>query len=81
VQISPLVRAFSLALPLAFGTAAMAEAPGDPKAVKQDDKGKYLDAKGDPTFNIKPDGTVTAATAIATSVTVPAAKARVMRRL
>ncbi|MGH6840088.1 MAG: c-type cytochrome, methanol metabolism-related [Methylocella sp.] len=36
----------------------MAEAPGDPKAVKQDDKGKYLDAKGDPTFNIKPDGTV-----------------------
>ena len=48
MQISPLVRAFSLALLLAFGTAAMAEAPGDPKAVKQDDKGKYLDAKGDP---------------------------------
>ncbi|HXW71478.1 MAG TPA: c-type cytochrome, methanol metabolism-related [Methylocella sp.] len=36
----------------------MAEAPGDPKAVKQDDKGKYLDAKGDPTFSIKPDGAV-----------------------
>jgi methanol metabolism-related c-type cytochrome len=58
VQISRLVRAFSLALLFGFGTAAMAETPGDPKAVKQDDKGKYLDAKGDPTFNIKPDGAV-----------------------
>ncbi|MGH6937053.1 MAG: c-type cytochrome, methanol metabolism-related, partial [Methylocella sp.] len=58
MQISSLVRPFSLALLFAFGAAAMAEAPGDPKAVKQDDKGKYLDAKGDPTFNIKPDGTV-----------------------
>ena len=28
-----------------------------PSAVKQDDKGKYLDAKGDPTFSVKPDGT------------------------
>ena len=36
----------------------MAEAPGDPKAVKQDGKGRYVDANGDPTFNIKPDGTV-----------------------
>ncbi len=35
----------------------MAESPGDPKALKQD-KGKYLDAKGDPTFNVKPDGMV-----------------------
>ena len=35
----------------------MADPPGDSKAVKQD-KGKYLDAKGDPTFNVKPDGTV-----------------------
>lgn len=58
MQISPLVRAFSLALLFAFGTAAMAEAPGDPKAVKQDGKGKYVDAKGDPTFSVKPDGTV-----------------------
>ncbi|HEY8032647.1 MAG TPA: c-type cytochrome, methanol metabolism-related [Methylocella sp.] len=36
----------------------MAEAPGDSKAVKQDGNGKYLDAKGDPTFSVKPDGTV-----------------------
>lgn len=36
----------------------MAEAPRDPKVVKQDDKGKYVDAKGYPTFSVKPDGTV-----------------------
>ncbi|MCI0467387.1 MAG: c-type cytochrome, methanol metabolism-related [Beijerinckiaceae bacterium] len=35
----------------------MAEAPSDPKAVKQE-KGKYADAKGDPTFNVKPDGAI-----------------------
>ena len=29
----------------------MAEAPGDPKAVKSID-GKYFDAKGDPTYNV-----------------------------
>ncbi len=58
MQISPLLRAFSLALLFAFGTAAMAEAPGDPKAVKQDGKSKYVDAKGDPTFSVKLDGTV-----------------------
>lgn len=58
MQISNLVRAFSLALLVAPGISAKAEAPGDAKAVKQDDKGKYVDAKGDPTFNIKPDGTV-----------------------
>lgn len=38
-------------------TPAFAEAPGDPKAVKSTD-GKYFDAKGDPTYNIKVDGTV-----------------------
>lgn len=35
----------------------MAEPPGDSKAVKDVD-GKYLDSKGDPTFNIKADGAV-----------------------
>ena len=58
MQTTLLVRALSLAFLFACGTTAMAEAPGDPKAVKQDDKGKNLDAKGDPTFNVKPDGTV-----------------------
>ncbi|HXY59419.1 MAG TPA: c-type cytochrome, methanol metabolism-related [Methylocystis sp.] len=52
----------SLAGALALGvilsvTAANAEAPGDPKAVKQVD-GKYFDAKGDPTYSVQPDGTV-----------------------
>ncbi|NJM29210.1 MAG: c-type cytochrome, methanol metabolism-related [Rhizobiales bacterium] len=37
--------------------AAIAEPPGDPKAVTNED-GKYLDANGDPTFNITDDGTV-----------------------
>ncbi|WP_091681789.1 c-type cytochrome, methanol metabolism-related [Methylocapsa palsarum] len=36
----------------------MAETPADPKSVKKDDSGKYLDAKGDPTFNVAPDGAV-----------------------
>lgn len=58
MQISSLVRALSLTFLFACGTAAMAEAPGDSKAVKQDDKSKYFDAKGDPTFNVKPDGMV-----------------------
>ncbi|MEP9354484.1 c-type cytochrome, methanol metabolism-related [Xanthobacter sp. KR7-65] len=31
--------------------------PADPKAVKDED-GKYFDAAGAPTYNIKPDGTV-----------------------
>ncbi|MCI0735528.1 MAG: c-type cytochrome, methanol metabolism-related [Beijerinckiaceae bacterium] len=35
----------------------MAEAPGDPKAVKQEN-GKFIDAKGDPTFDVKSDGTI-----------------------
>jgi methanol metabolism-related c-type cytochrome len=57
VQISSLLQAFSIALAAAWATQAMAEPPGDPKAVKEVD-GKYLDAKGEPTFNVKPDGTV-----------------------
>jgi len=57
VVVNSLVRAGTLALLLALGTSsAMAEPPGDPKAVKQE-KGKYFDVKGDPTFNVK-DGTV-----------------------
>ena len=40
-----------------MATAAIAEKPADPKAVKSEN-GKHLDAKGDPTYNVKPDGTV-----------------------
>lgn len=58
MHISSLVRALSVTLFFASAHAALAEPPGDPKAVKKDDTGKYLDAKGDPTFNVAPDGTV-----------------------
>ena len=51
-----LARALALGVVVSFGTAAYAEPPGDPKAVKSED-GKYLDAQGDPTYNVK-DGTV-----------------------
>ena len=37
--------------------AALADPPGDPKAVKNED-GKFFDAQGTPTYNIQPDGTV-----------------------
>jgi methanol metabolism-related c-type cytochrome len=52
-----LAGALALGVIMSVGTAAKAEAPGDPKAVKSVD-GKYFDAKGDPTYNVKPDGTV-----------------------
>ena len=47
---------FMLALVMTCGV-SMAEPPGDPKAVSNED-GKYVDANGDPTFNIEADGTV-----------------------
>jgi methanol metabolism-related c-type cytochrome len=37
--------------------AARADGSGDPTAVKQED-GKYYDKQGNPTYSIKPDGTV-----------------------
>ena len=37
--------------------AGFADGSGDPKAVKDDDD-KYMDAKGTPTYSIKPDGKV-----------------------
>ena len=37
--------------------AGFADGSGDPKAVKDDDD-KYMDAKGTPTYSIKPDGNV-----------------------
>lgn len=51
-----LAGALALGVSMFMGAAAMAEAPGDPKAVKSVD-GKYFDAKGDPTYNVK-DGKV-----------------------
>lgn len=54
---SSLAGALALGVMMFGGTSAMAEAPGDPKAVKSTD-GKYFDAKGDPTYNVAADGTV-----------------------
>lgn len=53
---SSLAWALSLALLVSLAGAALSEAPGDPTAVKQDDLGKWSDAKGDPTYKIEPDG-------------------------
>ncbi len=52
-----LTGALALAIFVSAGGAALAEAPGDPKAAKEVG-GKYFDAKGDPTYNVKADGTV-----------------------
>ena len=42
---------------LLWSDAAPADPPGEPAAVKNED-GKYLDSQGNPTYSIKPDGTV-----------------------
>ncbi len=52
-----LVGAVALGMFMCVGTIAQAEAPADPKAVKSVD-GKYFDVKGDPTYNVGPDGKV-----------------------
>ncbi len=56
MRISSLARALSAAILAAYAGAASAEPPGDPTGVKQDDLGKWFDAKGDPTYKIEPDG-------------------------
>ena len=52
-----LTGAWALASLFVFSTLASAETPADPKAVKEVN-GKYLDAAGNPTYNVKADGTV-----------------------
>ncbi len=49
-----LAAGLSLAAPLA----ALADPPGDPTAVKQDEDGIWRDKAGDPTFKVDKDGTV-----------------------
>jgi methanol metabolism-related c-type cytochrome len=49
--------AFVLVATLLLTGAALADGLGDPAAVKNED-GKYFDKEGNPTYNIKPDGTV-----------------------
>ncbi len=48
-----LAGAVALSVVLCAGTAAKAEPPGNPKAVKSVD-GKYYDQEGDPTYNVAP---------------------------
>lgn len=52
-----LAGALALGVFTCVATAAHAEPPGNPAAVKSVD-GKYFDAKGDPTYNVKDDHTV-----------------------
>jgi methanol metabolism-related c-type cytochrome len=47
-----------IAAGLLGGLAAFADGAGDPKAVSKDENGKYVDAQGNPTYNIAADGTV-----------------------
>lgn len=49
----------ALAIGCALGSslAALADPPGDPKAVS-DDAGMWKDKNGDPTYKVEPDGTV-----------------------
>jgi methanol metabolism-related c-type cytochrome len=49
--------AFVLVAILFCSGAVRADGSGDPTAVKQED-GKYYDKQGNPTYSIKPDGTV-----------------------
>ena len=49
--------AFMLVAVLFCGGVARADGSGDPTSAKQED-GKYYDKQGNPTYNIKPDGTV-----------------------
>jgi methanol metabolism-related c-type cytochrome len=62
-EMMPFVKFHVIATSLAIITVlfwigiAVAAGPGDPKAVKNED-GKYYDSQGNPTYNIKPDGTV-----------------------
>jgi methanol metabolism-related c-type cytochrome len=48
----------ALALLMLTQHGAVAEPPGDPTAVKQDEDGIWRDKAGDPTFKIEPDGAV-----------------------
>lgn len=52
-----LAGALALGVFTCVATVAQAEPPGNAAAVKSVD-GKYFDAKGDPTYNVKADGTV-----------------------
>jgi methanol metabolism-related c-type cytochrome len=57
VKISVLVSGFAAVMLVLQAGATRAAGPGDPTPVRSED-GKYFNKDGDPTFNVKPDGTV-----------------------
>src|SRR4051794_10756144 len=58
MRVNPCLAAATIALALvATASVGFGAAPGDPKAVKEEN-GKYSDKDGNPTYNIKADGTV-----------------------
>jgi methanol metabolism-related c-type cytochrome len=58
VTISKPTLGLGFALAFAAPLVALADMPGDPMAVKQDDQGLWHDKDGDPTYKIEADGTV-----------------------
>src|ERR1700733_5914380 len=58
VTISKPILGLGFALAFAAPLVALADLPGDPTAVKQDDQGLWHDKDGDPTYKIEADGTV-----------------------
>jgi methanol metabolism-related c-type cytochrome len=57
VNICLAAAALAIAALVANASLGLAAAPGDPKAVKEEN-GKYQDKDGNPTYNVKADGTV-----------------------
>jgi len=57
VKSCPGAAAFVLVATLLWTGVALGDGSGDPTAVKDED-GKYFDKEGNPTYSIKPDGTV-----------------------
>ena len=58
MTISKPILGLGFALAFAAPLVALADMPGDPMAVKQDDQGLWHDKDGDPTYKIEADGTV-----------------------
>jgi methanol metabolism-related c-type cytochrome len=58
VTISKPILGLGFALAFAAPLVALADMPGNPTAVKQDDQGLWHDKDGDPTYKIEADGTV-----------------------
>src|SRR5580698_10011886 len=58
VTISKPTLGLGFALAFAAPLVALADMPGDPMAVKQDDQGLWHDKDGDQTYKIEADGTV-----------------------